>query len=80
MTVETELNMDNQSAIALMKNGILNKRSKHIDVKYRFVHDLVKSGVIKLKYCATNEQSADIFTKPLNASKFVEYRNRILTN
>ena len=61
--IKIELNIDNQSAIALIKNGVLNKRSKHIDVKFRFVHELIRDEVIKLKYCPTNDQLADIFTK-----------------
>lgn len=61
--VTIELNVDNQSAIALMKNGIVNKRSKHIDMKFKFVHELVKEGIVKLKYYPTDDQLADIFTK-----------------
>jgi len=68
--VEIELNIDNQSTISLISNGVINKRSKHIDVKYRFIHDLVKNKIIKLKYCPTNDQKADILTKALNATKF----------
>jgi len=49
--VHIELNIDNQSAISLIKNGIVNKRSKHIDVKFRFIHKLVKDRIIRLKYC-----------------------------
>lgn len=68
--IKIELNIDNQSAIALIKHGVLNKRSKHIDVKFRFIHELVTDNVVKLKYCPTGEQLADIFTKPLNSVKF----------
>ena len=78
--IKIELNIDNQSAIALIKNRILNKRSKHIDVKFRFVHELVRDEVIKLKYCPTNDQLADIFTKPLNSVKFLKFREQLLNN
>lgn len=78
--IEIELNVDNQSAIALMKNGVVNRRSKHIDVKFHFVHELGRDGIVKLKYCPTNDQLADIFTKPLNTVKFTNFRDRILTN
>lgn len=60
--IKIELNIDNQSAMMLMINGVVNKRSKHIDVKYRFVHDLVKYNVIKLKFCSTNNQITDILS------------------
>lgn len=78
--IKIELNVDNQSAIALIKNGILNKRSKHIDVKFRFIHELVRENIIKIKYCPTNEQLADIFTKPLNTVKFVKFKEQLLCN
>lgn len=52
-----EFNVNNQSAIALMKNGIVNKCLKHIDVKFKFVHELVREGIIKLKYCPTSNIS-----------------------
>jgi len=42
--VHIELNIDNQSAISLIKNGIVNKRSKHIDVKFRFIQELIKNN------------------------------------
>lgn len=78
-TVDIELNVDNQSAIALMKNGVINKRSKHIDVKFRFVHELVKENIVEVKYCPTDCQIADMFTKPLNTTKFINFRNRVMT-
>ncbi len=53
--INIELNMDSQSAIALIKNDIINKRSKHIDVKFRFVHELFKDKVISLKYYPMTE-------------------------
>lgn len=76
--ISIELNIDNQSAMILMTNGVVNRRSKHIDVKYRFVHDLVKNNIIKLKYCPTNDQIADILTKPLNVEKFGNCKKKLL--
>jgi len=76
--VHIELNIDNQSAISLIKNGIINKRSKHIDVKFRFIHELVKDRIIRLKYCPTSEQIADILTKPLAATNFIKFRDKIV--
>lgn len=69
--------MDNQSTIVLIKNGIINRRSKHIDVKFRFVHELVRVGVVNLKYCPTGDQLADVFTKPLNTVKFAKFRDEL---
>jgi len=76
--VHIKLNIDNQSAISLIKNDIVNKRSKHIDVKFRFIHELVKDRIIRLKYCPTSEQIADILTKPLAATNFNKFRDKIV--
>ena len=53
---------DNQGAIALSKNPVNHSRSKHIDIRYHFIRDLVEEGTVILKYINTNSQLADIFT------------------
>ena len=68
--IDITLNIDNQSAISLIETGIINRRSKHIDVKYRFIYEQVNNKVLKIKYCPTDRQLADIFTKVLGTNKF----------
>ena len=63
---------DNNSAIKLSKNPMLHKRSKHIDVKYYFLRDLNNDGTIKLVYCQSEDQVAEIQTKPLKLATFVK--------
>ncbi|GKV32516.1 hypothetical protein SLEP1_g41114 [Rubroshorea leprosula] len=65
---------DNNSTIKLSKNLILHGRCKHIDVRNYFLRDLVKEGVIDLVYCRSEDQLADIFTKPLKLSAFQKQR------
>ena len=48
---ETTIREDNQSAICLTKNQQVHGRTKHIDIKYNFIRDMVEAGRIKLKYC-----------------------------
>jgi len=66
---------DNVSAIKLSKNPVLHGRSKHIDVRYHFLRDLCKDDVIDLIYCRSEDQIADIFTKPLKLPVFMRLRN-----
>jgi hypothetical protein len=61
--------VDNNSAIALMKNPVFHGRSKHIDTKYHFIRECVERGQIVVKRVCTNEQKADLLTKPLAAGK-----------
>lgn len=69
-TVNTEMYIDNQSALRLIKTGVFNRRSKHIDVRFHFISEKVIENNINIIYCNTNDQIADIFTKPLGAIKF----------
>ena len=62
----TVIYCDNMSTIKLSKNSVLHGRSKHIDVRFQFSRDLCKEGTIKLNFCRSDEQIADLFTKALN--------------
>ncbi|KAA0038926.1 integrase [Cucumis melo var. makuwa] len=74
---ETVLFCDNGSAIALSKNPVFHGRSKHIRIKYHFIRDLVKDGEVIVKYCKTQDQVADIFTKALKFDLFVKFRGKL---
>lgn len=56
---------DNSSTIKLSKNLVLHGRSKHIDIRFHFLRDLVNQGIIELSYCSTDKQIADTMTKAL---------------
>lgn len=71
------LNIDNQSAISVIKNENYHKRCKHIDIKYKFVKEKYEEKLIDLKYINTNEQCADILTKPLCKTKFQYLRTKL---
>ncbi|RVW51356.1 Retrovirus-related Pol polyprotein from transposon TNT 1-94 [Vitis vinifera] len=63
---------DNNSTIKLSKNPVMHGRSKHIDVRFHFLRDLTREGVVELKHCGTQEQVADIMTKPLKLDVFLK--------
>ena len=71
---------DNQSTIAVSKNGIKGERTKHVDVKYHFITETVESGQVKLQWVPTSEQQADIFTKALAAPAFLKLRGELMSN
>lgn len=68
---------DNCSTIKLSKNPVMYGRSKHIAVRYHFLRDLSKDGVVELKYCSSQEQIADVMTKPLKLDVFVKLREQL---
>ena len=61
---------DNMSAIALFKNPEHHARTKHIDIQYHFVRELIDNKVFKLLYVDTKNQLADALTKALDANSF----------
>ena len=61
---------DNSSAIDKSKNLIQHSKTKHIEIRYHFIRNLVERKIVCLEYTPTERQNADIFTKPLNRSKF----------
>ena len=65
---------DNTSAIRLSRNPVMHGRSKHIDVRFHFLRELVNDGVVELVQCSTQEQAADILTKPLKLDAFLKLR------
>ncbi|CAI0432185.1 unnamed protein product [Linum tenue] len=73
----TRIMCDNSSAIKLSKNPVLHGRSKHIDVRFHFLRELAKEGVVELQHCGTSDQVADIMTKPLKLDDFMLLRNRL---
>ncbi|KAF2347047.1 hypothetical protein FHG87_022197 [Trinorchestia longiramus] len=71
------VNEDNQSAICLAQILKYHGRSKHIDIKFHYVRDLVRNKEIDLVCCPSNDMLVDIFTKGLSAEKFSRLRRKL---
>jgi hypothetical protein len=63
---------DNTSAISVAKNSVFHKRMRHLERRHHFLRDHVEKGDIEMRYIDIEKQLADIFTKPLDASRFVD--------
>jgi len=50
--------------------------SKHIEMRYHYVWDMVQKNVLSIQYVPTAEHTTDIFTKPLPLTKFVYFRDK----
>lgn len=55
---------DNLSAANISKDPVQHSRTKHINIRYHFIRELVEDKVITLAHVSTKNQLADIFTKP----------------
>ena len=69
------VNQDNQSTMHLAKCSGIKNRTKHIDVSYHFIKDLVvRDKWVYLKYWPSEEMTADALTKPLGNILFLKHR------
>ena len=65
-----KLYIDNQSSIKWLKNSCgYQAQTKHIDIRYHFVREMYSDGLLEIQYLPTDNQIADIFTKPLSLQK-----------
>jgi hypothetical protein len=71
---------DNKSTIQMAENGwqSIGKRSKHLNIKYFFVTDVINRKQISIKYCPTDGMLTDYMTKPLTGRKFQQHRSMIM--
>ncbi len=72
-----QIRCDNQSSISLIRNPEHHQKTKHIEVKYFFVRDQQKAGRIDVTYIGTEDQLADMLTKPLPRPRLEDLRGRI---
>ena len=73
----TNIYEDNQGAQALAEGEGMHARTKHIDVRYHELKQRIQDGFIALEHVSTQEQLADILTKPLGKSQFIYLRNKL---
>ena len=70
---------DNQACIALAKDPVAHSRTKHIDVHYHYIRELVAREKTAVEYCSIIDMIADILTKPLSLQGFQRCRNKLLS-
>ena len=68
---------DNEGAIRLVKNPEFHQRTKHINIKYHFLREKYQDKEIEIVYTSTENQLADLFTKPLPTPRFNHLRKQI---
>jgi len=68
---------DNTGAIKLSHNTEFHKRTKHIDIKYYYIRELVENNKIRILYINTKKQLTDPLTKPITGPILNIWRNKI---
>ncbi|KAK6145379.1 hypothetical protein DH2020_022199 [Rehmannia glutinosa] len=68
---------DNISAINIAQNPVHHNRTKHIEIRHHFLRDYVSKRKIEISFVPSQDQLADIFTKPLSSETFASIRARL---
>ena len=69
---------DNEGAIKLATNKHASRRTKHIDVKHHLVRGASDARKVRVAYVRSEDQHADLLTKPLVMQKFYKHAKFIL--
>ena len=70
MDKPTTIMVDNTAAIALSHNAAVNRRNKHIHVRYHFTRDAIHDGLVRLQYCPRMRWSQTCSRSPLVESSY----------
>jgi hypothetical protein len=68
---------DKQSCIKMTENLVFHDRSKHIEIRYHYIHDMVQIGALNIQYISMDQQVADVLTKPLSRVKFEYFQYKL---
>jgi hypothetical protein len=61
----------------MIENHVFHDKSKHIEIQYHYICDMVQRGAINLQYVSTDEHVADVLNKPLSCVKFEHFRDNL---
>ena len=59
------------------ENPVQHDRTKHVEMKYHYVREMVQRCAVELQYVPMDEQIVDVFLKPLGRGKFVYFRDKL---
>jgi len=72
-TLLIKVYLDNTGAIALSTAAKFHQRSKHIDIRYHFIHEYTNNNIFQLIWVPSHKNIANILTKPLSRPTFVKF-------
>ena len=78
--LSTKLWCDNVSALAIASNLVFHARTKHVELDYHFFREHVLWRDLQVKYIATVDHLADVFTKSLSTSRFHFLHSKIMVS
>jgi len=65
---------DNQGSIFIASNPVTEKRSKHIDIRYHYIREVISQKLVEVYFIEGDDNPADLLTKNLGSVKFLKFR------
>lgn len=70
-----QISGDNQGSIFIAQNPVTEKRSKHVDIRYHYIREVIARGLIEVTFIPGEDNPADLLTKNLGRVKFEKFRS-----
>ena len=71
--------VDNVGAIFMVENVTTSQRTKHVDIRYKYVREFVLSKFLKIEFVRTTENTADLFTKNVSGELYRKHASKLIT-
>ena len=68
--MNTSINIDNESAICIVKNPVQHSKTKHIEIRHHFIRDAYEKGLVTVSKIHTDNNVADLLTKAFDGPRF----------
>ena len=79
-TQPSVIHEDNKSTIHMVYNGNDKGRTKHIDIRFHYIREMIANNNVALTYLNTEDMISDMLTKPLEPKSFLKHRDNLLGN
>ncbi|GJS04912.1 hypothetical protein Tco_0321420 [Tanacetum coccineum] len=68
--MNTEIHIDNESTICIVKNPVFHSKTKHIQIRHHFIRDCYEQRLINVVKVHTDDNVADLLTKGFDLARF----------
>ena len=80
--IEVELpivvRVDNNNAIFMAENIAVSTKTKHVDIRYRFVNDMIGDKFLEVIFVGSLDNDADLFTKNVKGESYEKHSSKIV--